>query len=133
MLWATAANLVMRYGPLRQIWLCAMGHCGKFGYTLWATAADLGMCYGPIRGMKSYSKICDDFCAMGHSAGFGYALWAIAQGLVIRYGLAMDLVKRYGPWHSIWLYAMGNSEKPITIAQNYAMVFKSLPYPLKGQ
>jgi hypothetical protein len=36
-LWATAANLVVRYGPLRWIWLYAMGHCGRFGYALWAT------------------------------------------------------------------------------------------------
>jgi hypothetical protein len=26
---------------------------------------------------------------------------------------------------------MGHSEKPITIAQNYARVFKSMPNPLK--
>jgi hypothetical protein len=51
--------------------LCAMGHCGGFGYTLWATAANLVMRYGPLREMKPYSKICIDFCAMGHSAGFG--------------------------------------------------------------
>jgi hypothetical protein len=44
-LWATAVNLVVRYGPLRQI-----------GYTLWATAADLVMRYGRLRGMKPYSK-----------------------------------------------------------------------------
>jgi hypothetical protein len=35
-LWATAANLVVRYGPLGQIWLYATGHCGGFGYALWA-------------------------------------------------------------------------------------------------
>ncbi len=29
---------------------------------------------------------------MGHSAGFSYPLWAIMK----------DLVKHYGPWHSIW-------------------------------
>ncbi len=56
MLWATAANFVMRYGPLWRIWLCVMGHCGKFGYKLWATVADLVMHYGPLRGMKQYSK-----------------------------------------------------------------------------
>ncbi len=42
-LWVTAENLVMRYGPLRQIWLCTMGHSGKFGYALWATAGLLGL------------------------------------------------------------------------------------------
>jgi hypothetical protein len=76
----------MRYGPLRCIWLCAMGHCGGFGHTLRTTAADLVMRYGPLRGMKPYSKICIDFCAMGHSTGFGYLLWAIAKDLVKRYG-----------------------------------------------
>jgi hypothetical protein len=64
-LWATVADLVIRNGPLRRIWLCAMGHCAEWRRTV---------------------KIFSDFCAMGHSAGFGYALWAIAQGLVIRYG-----------------------------------------------
>jgi hypothetical protein len=37
-LWATTANLVLRYGPLRQIWFYAMGHCDGFGYALLATA-----------------------------------------------------------------------------------------------
>jgi hypothetical protein len=60
---------------------------------------------------------------MAHSSGFGYPLWAIAK----------DLVKRYGSQRSIWFCAMGNSAKPITMAQNYTTVFKSLPYPLKGQ
>jgi hypothetical protein len=45
----------MCYGPLQQIWLYAMGHCGKFGYVLWATAADLAMHYGPLQGMRPYS------------------------------------------------------------------------------
>jgi hypothetical protein len=97
----------MRYGPLRQI-----------GYMLWATAADLVMHYGPLRGMKEYSKICIDFCAMGNSAGFGYLLWAIGQDLVTLWALAKDFVKHYGPWRSIWLCAMRQSAKPITIAQN---------------
>jgi hypothetical protein len=37
-LWATTANLVIRYGPQRRILLYAMGHCGGFCYALWATA-----------------------------------------------------------------------------------------------
>jgi hypothetical protein len=60
--WATAANLVIRYGPLRQILLCAMGH-----FALWAIAQDL-------------------VGAMGHSAGFGYPIWAVAKDFVKRYG-----------------------------------------------
>jgi hypothetical protein len=28
-LWAIAQDLVMRYGPWRSIWLCAMGHSAK--------------------------------------------------------------------------------------------------------
>ncbi len=123
-----------RYGPLRRILVSAMGHCGGFGYALWATAADLVIRYVPLRriwlcamghcGEWSITiKICIDFCAMGHSAGFGYPLWAVAK----------DLVKRYGPWRSIWLCAMGHNAKPITIAHNRITVFKSLPYPLKGQ
>ena len=53
---AITVNLVVRYGPLRWIWLYAMGHCGGFGSTLWATAADLVMRYGPLRGMKPYGN-----------------------------------------------------------------------------
>jgi hypothetical protein len=82
MLWAIVADLDMRYGPLRRIWLHAMGHCGRFSSALWV--------------------------------------------------IAKDLLKRYGPWRSIWLCAMGQSTEPITTAQNYITVFKSLPYPLKG-
>jgi hypothetical protein len=62
-LWATATNLVVRYWPLRHIWLYAMSHCGGFGYELWAT-----MRY------EVAVKICYNFCAMGHSAGFGYGV-----------------------------------------------------------
>jgi hypothetical protein len=56
---------------------------------------------------------------MGLGAGFGDALWAVIQ----------DLFKRYGPWRRIWLCTMGQSTKPITIAQNYTSVFKGFPYP----
>ncbi len=77
----------MCYGPLRQIWICTTGHCGKFSY-LRATAVNLVISNGPLRGMKLYSKICNDFCAMGHStkvglelpghdAVFGYVLCAL--------------------------------------------------------
>ena len=64
-LWATAADLAMRYGPLRRIWLYAMGHCGGFGYALWAIARNEVVQYK--------SEIIS-------------ALWAIAQDLVMRYG-----------------------------------------------
>jgi hypothetical protein len=49
---------------------------------------------------------------MGHCEGFGSALWPMAQHFVVSYG---------------------PQQKTITIAQNYATVFKSLPNPLKGQ
>ncbi len=75
-LWATVADLVMRYGPLRHIWLYTMGHCGGF------CVCAMGHCAESSGSVK----ICIDFCAMGLSAGFGYALWAIALGLVISYG-----------------------------------------------
>jgi hypothetical protein len=39
-LWANAADLVMCCGPLRWIWLWAVGHCGEFGYVLCASAAN---------------------------------------------------------------------------------------------
>jgi hypothetical protein len=55
MLWATAADLVMRYGPLRGTKLyskicidfCAMGNSTGFGYALQAMAQGLVMRYGP--------------------------------------------------------------------------------------
>ncbi len=77
-LWATAGDLVMHYGPLRgmrsysknlwrflhygplrKIWLCAMGHSPGFGYPLWAVAKDLVKGYGPWRSIW--------LCAIGHS------------------------------------------------------------------
>jgi hypothetical protein len=64
-LWATAVNLVARYGLLRRIWLYAMGHCGRFGYALWATARNE---------------------AVQYKSAVISALWAIAQDLVMRYG-----------------------------------------------
>ncbi len=61
-LWATVVNLVMRYRPLCQIWLCAVGHCGGFGYTLWATVQN-----------EAVLQKSNDFSAMDHVARFGYA------------------------------------------------------------
>jgi hypothetical protein len=54
-LWATVADLVMRYGPLRGMKLlvkicsdfCAMGHSAEFGYALWAIAQGLIFRNGP--------------------------------------------------------------------------------------
>jgi hypothetical protein len=52
-LWATAADLVMRYGLLRRMRpyrknLSALwGISAGFGYALWAIAQDLGIRYGP--------------------------------------------------------------------------------------
>jgi hypothetical protein len=49
-LWATAANLVMRYGPMREMKpysrIC-IDFCAGFGYALWAKAQDLVIRYGP--------------------------------------------------------------------------------------
>jgi hypothetical protein len=38
-----ASCLAACYGPLWQIWLCAMGHCDEFCHALWATAMTLVM------------------------------------------------------------------------------------------
>jgi hypothetical protein len=65
-IWAITVNLVVRYGPLRQIWLYTMGHCGRFGYALWAIAQNEAVQYK--------SEVIS-------------VLWAIAQDLVLRYGL----------------------------------------------
>jgi hypothetical protein len=68
-----------------------------------------------VKSIKSV-KISDNFCAMGHCAGSGYSLWAVAKDLVSAVG--------HGSAFRSALWA---------IAQNYTAVFKSLPYPLKGQ
>ncbi len=44
-LWATACNLIMRYGPLWEL-----------GYALRATAAGIVILYGSLHEMKPYSK-----------------------------------------------------------------------------
>jgi hypothetical protein len=59
------ANLVMRYGPLQQIWLRARDCCGRFGYMLWATAQNE---------------------AVQYKSAMISALWAIVQDLVMCYG-----------------------------------------------
>jgi hypothetical protein len=59
------SKVLMRNGPLRQIWFYAMGHYGKFGCALWATAANLVIRYG------SCGK-------------FGDALWATAWYEVVQ-------------------------------------------------
>ncbi len=56
-----AANLFMGYGPLRQTWLCAKGHCMEVGRTV---------------------KICYNLFTMGESAGHVFKPWAVAQALV---------------------------------------------------
>jgi hypothetical protein len=76
--WATAANLVVRYGSQQQNCLCAMVHCAERSHEI---------------------KICDNFHALGHSAVYGHALWATEQDLVIYHG--RDLRK-------IWFRAMGD-------------------------
>ncbi len=63
-LWATAANLVMRYGQRQQICFYVVGRCGGFGYMLWATAWNEAIQY------KSVTS----------------ALWTKAPELVMRYG-----------------------------------------------
>jgi hypothetical protein len=41
--WATAANLVERYGHFAGFGYMLLGHCGLFGYELWATAWNEGV------------------------------------------------------------------------------------------
>jgi hypothetical protein len=78
-------RVLPRFGPLGWIWLCAMGHYSKFGFTLWATAANLVTCYGPLWWIwlctmghcaerSCTIKFCNDFHTTGHSTRFGYVL-----------------------------------------------------------
>ncbi len=76
--------------------------CGELGHASWATAGNLVMPSGPLRGMKPYTKNVTIS-----------SLWAIVQDLVMPYGLS----------HTIWLFAMGHSAKPISTAQNYTAIF----------
>jgi hypothetical protein len=87
-LWATAAKLVTRNGPLRRI-----------GDVLWANAANLVMRYGPLR-QFGY--------ALWASAANGDMLWATAANLVMEMGHCGNLVMRYGPLWRICLCSMGH-------------------------
>ncbi len=113
-----------RYGPLRRIFLCGIGHYGEFGCALWAIVADLVIRYRPLQQIwlctmvhcaewSCTVKICIDFCAIGHSAGF----------------------MRYGPLRRVWLSAMGHSKESgwtlWAVGQDWVMRYR--PYPLKGQ
>jgi hypothetical protein len=101
----------MRYGPLWQIWLCAMGTAQNEAHTV-----------------KNYNN----FCTIGHGEGFGYALWAIAKGFsyqqwpmekdFVRHSWAIALNQILHHFFELW-----------TIAQNHTAAFKSLPYLLKRQ
>ncbi len=68
--WAAAADLVICDGPMRWIWLGAVGHCAEWSRTV---------------------QICDNFHTKAHISEFGYALWAIVQYLVIRYGYGSEV------------------------------------------
>ncbi len=81
---ATAADLVIRYGPLRRIWLCATGHCGGSGYSM-------SHCVK----RRCTVKICNDFLAVGYGIGFAYAL----QTRLCAMGCNADLVMHYEPLH----------------------------------
>jgi hypothetical protein len=117
-------SVVPRFGPLGRIWLCAMGHYGKFGFALWDTPANLDTCYGPLQWIwlctmghcvewSCTIKICNDFRTIGHSTGVGDVLWAVTQ----------DLFKRYRLWRRIWLCAIGHNAKPVTVARNCTTIF----------
>jgi hypothetical protein len=60
---------------------------------------------------------------MGHCGEFGDLLWATAATLVMR----------YGPLGRIWLHAVGNSAKPISMAQNNINFCKKLAKFIKGK
>jgi hypothetical protein len=89
-LWATADDRVLCYGPLRCIWFCAMGHCGASGSVLWATAAHMVLCYGPLWRIW--------FCAMGNCGASGSVLLATAAYLVLC----------YAPMQPIWFCVLGH-------------------------
>jgi hypothetical protein len=98
-----------------------MGHCSRFGYVLSAIVWNEAVEYKSVM-ISALGAIAQDLVMRyRHSAGFSYPLWAVVK----------DLVKCFGPWRSIWLGAVIHSAKPVTIAQKYSAVFKSLPYPLK--
>jgi hypothetical protein len=86
-LWATVANLVMRYRPLRKILLCALGHCSQNGYALWAIAGNeavqqKSVTISALWGIRQDLILCNRpyrriwLSALGHSTQVGYALCA---------------------------------------------------------
>ncbi len=85
-LWATAADLVMSYGPMcgmkpykKKICdnLCALGHSAGFGDALWAKCRI---------GYVPWAICRTRLAAMGRSEGFGSALLAVAHYFVVHYG-----------------------------------------------
>jgi hypothetical protein len=49
---AIAQNRLLRYGPLRRIFISAMGHSTEHGLALWATAQNFVKRCGPQRGIS---------------------------------------------------------------------------------
>ncbi len=131
-LWATAADLVIRYGPLRRIWFCAMGHSAGFGYPLWAVAKDF------VKGTVAWDFLSevispkvpnwssDSWCKAvlntdSNSPRYSTSkvfprygrIFLCAMGHYGEFGCALwataaDLVIRYVPPRRIWLCAMGH-------------------------
>jgi hypothetical protein len=54
-LWAIVQNRLLRYEPLRRIFLRAMGHSAEYGSALWATALNFVKRYGPRRRIIDHS------------------------------------------------------------------------------
>jgi hypothetical protein len=50
-----SAESALRYGPLRRIFLRAMGHSAEYDLALWATAQNFVQRYGPRRRINYHS------------------------------------------------------------------------------
>ncbi len=108
-------KVLPRYGPLRQVWLCA-GPLRRSS-ALWTIAANLVMHYGPLprTGSALLATAVNNY-ALWATAVNGFELWTTA---VNGYGLwALRGIKPYsnnlwriplcGPQRRIWLCAMGH-------------------------
>jgi hypothetical protein len=132
-LWAIAQNCLLRYGPLRRIFICAMGHRPEYGLALWATAQNFVKHCGPQHWIclesdtnqipcihihvAVYPHVHDCIstcmwpCIYVHVTIYPWACGRVSTGSCIHMQVVVyphqNLAMRYGPQCRIWLSTVG--------------------------
>ncbi len=78
MLWAIAQNQLLCYGPLRRIFLSAMGYSAEYGSAMWATAQNVVKRCGPQSGICLESDTNQIPCIHMHVAVYPHVLGCIS-------------------------------------------------------